>query len=271
MKCSIVRNRLLDLSDMGIIPENLQQHLDGCAGCKAWFAQLILVDKAIQHLPVPAYDAKAKEILLKKFRTPNEVSKPSDSRKSQPVVTPSTIKTPSWPLPEFVSRYWHAGLIAATLLIGTIAFLSLGGPSPVVAALPPDPLLNDLVDTSVALSKADSHEKRMTQLVAMADKLHTQIREIAHVDAEGENLTKLADLYYRVVWKGIVSNARNMPEPQQKALLPDIVKHLAEAGEQAAALKENVQQSAKEPLDKVIIDARDASKTIRDEILKGKT
>jgi hypothetical protein len=257
MKCSVVRNRLLGQDTPTAVPEKFREHLESCSACRTWLARFEQVDGAIRRLPVPRDSGKGKLALLEKIRQPQKLEPISPAK-------------PSWSFSTLVEKYWHGSLIAATLLIGTIAFFNVGSRPPELAAMPPDPLLQDLVEVNLELVEADSPSQRLSKLSRMAEKLQTEMREIANVDATGENLNKLTTLHHRVVIEGIVDYAREIPLTQWNEILVPMRDRLAEVSKKLDEFTRFVQPNAIEPIRNMAFDAREASQRIN-LILKGRT
>lgn len=257
MKCSVVRNRLLSLEVPTQVPEKFRAHLDDCPACQAWLARFEQVEGAIRRLRVPATSGQAKAALLQKVLHPT---------KAKPV----TPKQPMWNFSTLVERYWHGGLIAATLLIGAIAFFNVGGKPPELAAMPPDPLLREMVDVNLELVEADTPSQRINKLSRIADQLYAEIRDIARIDASGENLQKLSMLYHRVVMRGIVEYAPEIPLAQWNEILVPLSEKLNDVSTRTEAFARTVQANAVEPLRNVAFDAGEASKRIM-ALMKGRT
>lgn len=256
MKCSIVRNRLLSLESPSRVPDSLRAHLDSCSACQAWLARFEQVEGSIRRLRPPATSGKAKAALLEKVLHPAKAA-------------PLTPKQPMWSFSTLVEKYWHGGLIATTLLIGAVAFFNVGGKPAELAAMPPDPLLQEMVDVNLELVEADTPAQRINKLSRIADQLFGEMREIARVDAEGENLQRLARLYHRVVMQGIVEYAPEIPLPQWAETLLPLSERLTEMAGKTDEFIRMVQPNAVEPLQRVAVDARAASKRING-ILKGR-
>lgn len=60
MKCSIVQHRLLSMTHPERVPANLRAHLVECAACREWRAQLLLLERHVRLLPIPASRGKSK-------------------------------------------------------------------------------------------------------------------------------------------------------------------------------------------------------------------
>src|SRR5947208_14995230 len=130
MNCSVARNRMLAVAEAAALPPDLAGHLSGCAACQSWRQLLGQVDAALVQLPVYPTDGKAKRQLLTQFRTATPKAKAaskSDTPSARKKVATITPAAPKRPLGERLARLWPAGLVAAALLLGAIAWAVPGG------------------------------------------------------------------------------------------------------------------------------------------------
>jgi len=235
MKCSTLQSKLLALPDPAQVPEALQAHLNACPTCRAWHRALVQVEAAIASLPVPPSDGQAKAALLRKLQSTPE-PEPVALAFRPATARPQAAPTPANPFKAFVERYWPAAAIAATLLIATIAFLSLGHKQPeVVQTLPPDPLLAKLVQYNLTLASADSADKRIDTLSREAADLHHEMVDLAMIDT-GDGLQKLNQLYVNVVNDIVAKHATEVHGPQGDKILERIAAQLAQEGQTANEL-----------------------------------
>jgi hypothetical protein len=268
MTCDSTRNQILALEDPGQLGAEFAGHLAGCESCKHWHRNLLRVEKSIPLIHVPQADPAVKAVLLQTIRTPNLT--PSKNHKSASKARPAAASSRlSWG--EMVTQYWYVGLIAATLLVGTLAVLNMGGHTQTTArSSPPDPMLEVVVQSNLDLAKARTAEQKIAALKVLADQLHQEMRDICRVDPTGENMEELQKMYQDVVLSGIVMQA-------QRKLLSGTVKEnqdelakledwLSQAGKQAEQLAADVPQSSVGPLKEVAKAAEQGTKRIREEI-----
>ncbi|MCI0456662.1 MAG: hypothetical protein L0Z62_06745, partial [Gemmataceae bacterium] len=186
---------------------------------------------------------------------------------------------------EVPLRWWRrravvrtASSVAAAVLIGCGVYLgvwlaqSVPAPrpaEPVAKGEPPVPdqdLVARLLECDLRLAEADSPRKRVETLAELADTLHRESRALSQGDGAQE-LQALARLYERVIEKGVVPRAREMPAGQERleALKP-IVAQLAQAEREARQLAERLaQKSARtsEPLRQIAAAAKTGDRELR--------
>jgi hypothetical protein len=271
MNCASARNRLLS-SEPGTVPDAVAGHLAACAGCQAWQRLLVQVDHAVATAPVPATTGRTKRRLVELFRTgrtPGESGTLATA--SARVVGPAAT-----PVRDRLARYWPAGLVAAAVLVGTVAWVTLGGKpvdSGTVARLPPDPFLQKVVADKVKIDTAETPPERLRAWADLADDLREQARELARVtpDEDSKAMESLANLYEQVVGEdALVGQARELTDEERKAALPKFKDRLARAEEDAnRLLAEGVSPDSERPL-KRIADAAAASKAKLASLQRGR-
>jgi hypothetical protein len=60
MKCTVVQRLLLSMANPECVPASVRGHLARCAACREWHNQLVLLERHIPLLPIPASNGKAK-------------------------------------------------------------------------------------------------------------------------------------------------------------------------------------------------------------------
>ena len=269
MNCKPIRNRILAVEEAGHLPSELAAHLDECSACQAWYRKFVSVECALLELPVPESDGLAKIAVLERIRATSNAVNPTretttvnptrkrgstkETPESVPVLPeptvnhkPTSIVAPVLAMPlnladdlpkrkfsfgHAAAKLWPAGLVAATLLIGTIAWLSLRGERTLaVTPMPADPLLDKLVKLNVelAISKNQAPAERIKVLASIAEDLNQEMREIARADASGENMRALKEMYRKVVLNGLVSQAKLVDRRQREEVLGKIAGDLAQ-------------------------------------------
>jgi len=262
MNCASARNRLLNSPDPGVVPDSVAGHVAGCPSCQAWHRLLVQVDQAVATAPVPVSAGRTKRRLVELFRTGRT---PGESEHGI-VTVPSTVVLPARTgLRDRVSRYWPIGLVAAALLVGAIAWITLGGKQDhaAVAQLPPDPFLKKVVAAKVRIDTADSAAERMRAWADLADDLREQARELSRMTPgeETESMESLAKLYEQAVGEdALVGQAQLLADDERAALLAKFAERLADAEQNAKRLlAEGVSPGSERPL-KRIAKAAEASK-----------
>jgi hypothetical protein len=308
MNCQLARNRILAVEEPDDLPEELAAHIERCADCKAWHQNYVSVDRALASLPVAPSDGLAKIAVLEQVRaTPAPVSpksvpatapaaeKPArrpvgSSANHKPIAStpkPLVLVEPPKPLnldedlpkmkrPSFghlAAKFWPAGLVAATLLVGTIAWLSLrGDKQPPTKNLPPDPMLDSLVKLNVELAKTQTPAERVKVLARVADELSQEMRDIARADPKGDEMQALLDMYRKVVVNGLVAQAEQLKGYEQRdreEALKVVAENLAKAGQKAEQMAAESPEHSADRLRQAAALAREGTKSISRVILKG--
>ncbi len=243
MNCQLARNRILAVEEPAELPDELAEHLAGCESCRAWARLFAQLDQALHQIPVPASDGVGKTVVLERIRAAKPAmaapaaTKPSANHKPLPAAKPMPINLEE-DLPKrkfkpgaFAAKYWPAGLIAATLLIGVVTWLSLRGHKPQQQApQPADPLLDSVVRLNVELAKTQSATERVDVLTRLADELNQEMRDIARADGTGENMQALEQMYRDVVLQALIAQAKMVEKPKREQVLGRIADSLAQAG-----------------------------------------
>jgi hypothetical protein len=242
MNCELARNRILAVDEPADLPGELTQHLDGCESCRGWSRLFAQMDRALVQLPVPASEGIGKTAVLQRICSaqptrPISAStkssanhKPIAAAKPMPVDLERDLPPKKYKPGAFAAKYWPAGLIAATLLIGVVAWLSLRGQKPQLPGAPPaDSLLDSVVRLNVELAKTQSAAERVDVLTKLADELNQEMREIARADGTGENMQALEQMYRRVILQGLIAQAKMIERSKREAVLRPIADRLAQA------------------------------------------
>jgi hypothetical protein len=166
---------------------------------------------------------------------------------------------------HLAAKFWPAGLVAATLLVGAIAWLSLHDSGAKTAnAVTTDPMLDNMVALNVELAKTKNLEERANILAKMADEVNREMREIARADGTGENMQALQVMYQKVVLTGLVSQAKlaDKTDKTQRAFFRKIADGLAESGQKATQMAAESPQHSAECLRDAANTAREGTKLI---------
>lgn len=233
------------------LPVELGEHLDGCEACRAWMRSYGQMNEALNRLAVPASGGYGKIAVLERVRGVPTINvsqstnhKPIDSVKPMPIDLEDDLPKKKRQLAPFAAKYWPVGVIAATLLVGVIAWLNLRGQKPQQQTpQPSDPMLDNVVRLNVEFAKAQAPADRVEVLTKLADELNQEMREIARADGTGENMQALEQMYRKVVLQGLVAQAKQVAPAQRAAVLGPIANRLAAAkkiaSETAAASPEH--------------------------------
>jgi hypothetical protein len=268
MNCELARNRILAVDEPAELPEELTEHLDGCESCRAWSRLFAQIDLALVQLPVPASEGIGKAAVLERIRaTKSMVSIPASTKSSanhkplaakpMPVDLERDLPPKKYKPGAFAAKYWPAGLIAATLLIGVSAWLSFRNQKPEQSPGPADPLLDSVVRLNVELARTQSATERVDVLTKLADELNQEMREIARADATGENMQALELMYRKVILQGLIAQAKMVKRAEREQVLGRIADNLAQAGK-------NADQSAAEAPEHSAVRLRNAADIARE-------
>jgi hypothetical protein len=169
-----------------------------------------------------------------------------------------------WAFGKHAAKFWPAGLVAATLLVGTIAWYGLRGdrtPAPIPS--PADPFLDNLVKLNVELATSKTAVDRVKILARVADELNQEMRDIARADATGENMQALEQMYRKVVLKGLVDQAKQVELAQREVVLGKIADRLTQAGQKAEHSATESPEHSASALREAATTAKDGTKQIR--------
>lgn len=269
MKCELARNRILAVEEPADLPEELAEHLNGCESCRAWARLFAQVDQVLNQLPVPASAGVGKTVVLERIRAAKPAVVMSASTKSSanhkplqakpmPLDLEADLPKKKFKAGAFAAKYWPAGVIAATLLVGVIAWISLRGQKPQQPnQQPSDPLLESVVQLNVELAKTQSPAERVDVLTRLADELNQEMREIARADSTGESMQALELMYRKVVLQGLIAQAKLVERSKREAVLRPVADRLAMAVQSA-------NQSAAESPEHSAVRLRNAADIARD-------
>jgi len=265
---------MLAVSEAAALPPDLAGHLSECAACHSWWQLLGRVDAALVQLPAYPTDGKAKRQLLAQFRTATPKARPASksdapsARKKLATIVPAARK---WPLGERLARLWPAGLVAAALLIGAIAWAVLGGKSndQTLAAAPPDPLLEKAVASKAKLDFATTPAEKVVVLDDLAKDIHEQAHVLAKVSPG--DMKSLAKMYEEVVTDALVMQARAVSPEDRPKVLASCRDHLRDTEAQVGELlKGGAPQASVGPLRDIERVARESGNKIAQLIQQGR-
>jgi len=254
MTCDVIRNRLLALPDLGRLPDDLRAHLGSCDPCAAWLAKARTLDGAVANLSAPS-SAEAKAAFLDYLTAYGPIIK------AVPVID----VPPRFSFAAVAKKLdWRvvSGLAAATLVgVGIWGLAGGSKPNPEVAG-PKHELLARGVDFAAAMSVARTPQDRTRASVTMAGDLRTEVSDLYQI-AQPEDLDKLAELYEKVVARGLVPYAEQLtqmqvPVAERHALWQTARTHLAAAAKDAATMETTAPTKAIPSLKRIRQTALDA-------------
>jgi hypothetical protein len=247
MNCASARNRLLALAEAASVPDPVAAHLTRCTSCRTWHDLLVRVDFALCAIPVPVSSGIIKRDLIAKFRT---VAAPRPTRVAKPIKKPVVVPyVPRQPLGDRLARLWPAGLVAAAVLVGVLAWVSNRGgkEEATFAAAPRDPMLEAVVRAKVELDTADTRPKRLDVLDKLAAAIHEEATSLSKV-TPGKEMESLAELYDKVVTQALVDAARHLSAEERKEFLPRYADRLSLAEQHANRLAAEAPKASERPL-----------------------
>jgi hypothetical protein len=135
---------------------------------------------------------------------------------------------------ERLARLWPAGLVAAGLLVGVLVWASLKNKpeGTTVAALPPDPFLEEVVQAKVSFDSAGDVPTRLAALDRIERRVHREATEQSKV-SPGADMESLAKMYDSVVVGPMIEQARLLALDERKTVLPKYIDRLNAAAQEA--------------------------------------
>ncbi|MFL5342371.1 MAG: hypothetical protein ACJ8F7_19660 [Gemmataceae bacterium] len=229
MKCKHVQHRLLATSGRRKPSAEVVKHLESCASCRQWQAQLARIDRGVRSVPVPD-SSEAKAALIAQLLEP-------------PVPASRWV----YNLPAHTWRRVLVGLAASVIIVLAAWSLLRTNITRVQPTPAGDPLLAKVLDRNMQLANDSSPTRRVQTLAALADDLETETSSLALV-ARTEDLTALAKMYDDVIRKGLVEQAGYMTPDDKDKELRQLAGRLLEASIRAIRRAEEVPPGAAGPL-----------------------
>jgi len=271
MNCSTIQNKILDLPDPRVIPNELLAHVAACEACRVWAKQVARLESLLEQLPVPPAPGNKKAEMIDELAG-------SDLVIIRPLSVPHRESFGNSILKYLDQNKLVLGGLAAAILVVVGGWWLLNGTgnpggNMVQAPTPKDPFLNKMVLWDVDLAKAETTSKRLQILGDMADGLSTQTRSLARV-ANADELRDLARWYDKVVQDGVVGQAKKLPtltvneRAKRKEDLSALAAKLAEEANLAEKFTE-VPPDAKPALQTILKSAREGEKELRKLVNEG--
>jgi hypothetical protein len=246
MNCETARTRILELHDPTRLPVGLRSHVDGCSACAAWYRLSAQIDSAIGAEVIPVNE-RAKADFIASF-VQEEFIPPEPG---VVMVAPRQRRRDRAPL------YWSLTWASAAILLATVVyFVQQPKNQTIVAQLPSDPLLEQVVRAKVSVDTAKSTTERLQVLSRLADDLNDQARNLSAV-APGPEMTLLAQLYTQVIHEGLVSQARSLTAEERRTLLAAYADKLARTADEAEKLANEAPVGSDRPLREIAAAARE--------------
>ncbi len=261
MNCQAVQNQIIALPDPRQLSPALLAHVTECGACQAWARQAARLELLLEQLPVPPAPAEKKETMI------------GDLMQADPVIQPTAVPAtrPSFAsvAGRFVQRNasYVGGLAAAVLVVVGIAWYASKPTqvTPPLAEIHKHPLLEKMVKRDIALARAETPAKRLEELGGMAEELAGETRGMARVASPAE-LNDLARWYEKVVTKGMVPQAKNLPvhltQAEKRKVLEPLAAKLETDAVEADKLSREAPQDAQPTLKRIADTARDGAREL---------
>jgi hypothetical protein len=255
MSCDATRRQLLSAEHPDRPPPALRPHLAECASCRDWLSNLSEIELRVPYLPVPPSDS-AKARLLKLLREPPLVPE------SMRVVPPVLPFTP--PKERGLRKLSVALALAAAVVlfaVGLSAWPRHGVAPEPVAAVRTDTVtrMRELREQRVA--KAQTPRQRVEILAEFADDLLQGARD-PNALPSFERLDMLAQLYEETVREKLLNEARGVPAPERRSLLPLLAGELGRIESEFERLAAAAPDESA-PLRRIAAAARDGDRQLR--------
>lgn len=229
MTCDVFQNRLLALPDLNRPTDELRRHLATCDACSLWLARARQLDASLAAMPVPS-SSGAKAAFLDSIT------------RAGPVIT----SIPRLDRPAGVTFFrrvdWRvvSGLAAAALVGVGVWFGSGPGKTVAEVAGPKHALLGKGVDFVAAMSTARTPQERTRVSMTMAGDLRDEVK-VLYASAKPEDLDKLAEMYEKVVDRGLLSQAAQLDRvgvsaKDRRELWTQLGSHFTEVARDAAVM-----------------------------------
>jgi len=237
MNCPTIRRRLLAQERPDQPDADLRAHLDACPACRAWQHRLLAVERQIPRLPVPP--SQGKDRVLQAVRRPAE-----PSRTEAPI---ATLRPTAW-RPSLQERARQklalAFALAASLLVFALCFWAWPRHPDAPTGQPRDAYLTKLQQERDELLAANRTPRERVQLLAaMAKRLWLEARLLAHSDQD--RLASLAHFYSDLVERDLLTQAREVPAKERKAVFEAVQRQLVQTeSELSKQVQEELQMRA---------------------------
>jgi hypothetical protein len=230
------------------------KHFGSCQECRTW-------SETASSRPVDAKQTlKDIDAMLKRLPVPRPGS-PIAQR-----VLAVLAKTQPAPASAAPARRRVLPAVAASLAVGLGAWLFLGQRSSTVnAQLPPDPMLDIIVQCNVALA-TDTRATpiiRLNKLSELANLMRTHMDDIARIDTRGENLEVMARLHGELIRKGVLPTAAEIDRSERPRELNRLLLQFESTGQEAETRVNELPAGAIAPYRTLARTSRAAAERIR--------
>jgi hypothetical protein len=264
MTCETCQRRLLASEYPSAPSAEVRAHLQTCPACSSWHGKLLRVERHVPLLPVPLTHAR-KRFLAQFLGTAEpgpEFAAPSEAP------PPPVCSAPWWRKPHFLRATAAAAAVVLVVCGVLLGLMMKGGPAPqgpVAADREPDQdLVALLADCDVRLAEADTPGKRVAALADLSEALRREGQALRGAEGAEKDLREVAQLYERVIRKGVVPGARRLPPAERRAALDPIAGRLARASREAQELARGARSGpAAEPLRQIAAAADAGDRELR--------
>jgi len=298
MKCKEFKFFLLGCENPDQPPADVKAHLASCSDCQDWQNRLALIEMNIPFLPVPETAARSEllrrilsqpavaitratgkfeEMELRKEKTPLSIvdsrtsigprQSPTSPRRGFRVIAFLRTMEPS-------ARRFALGGVAAAILLIVFGWLVIRTPprltssGDLVSRRGSDPLVATILRRDIRLAEAETAADRFRALADLAEDFSGEVKSLAPVPEAKEVLDDLVTKYEKVVNKGLVEMAGDLPHGERIQLLNEVGERLHRAGrevdELGDKLSSKIPKASRESLQRLTKIAHDADIKLRD-------
>ncbi len=254
MKCAQMQRHLLAAERPDQIGADGQQHLAGCASCRALQRRLLHIERAIPQVPVPA--SVRRPSFLGQFLQQTPVDLPA----VEPVLLP-LVKLRRGP--TSLKERGQRKLALAAALVATLAFVAFG-----MWALRPhqppavDYTLNHRMQLEAGLRTATEPPDRVRVVMQVADKVGEDVSTLAQEErVDGPRVVALAKYYRQLLGEELKKQVADLPpDVASRKLMKDLEAHLQKTDSDFAFLAATRGGTkAGESLSEIALAARETS------------
>jgi hypothetical protein len=259
MTNDVFQNKFLALEDLHRLPADLSAHLHAHPELSPWVNRVRELNSALSQLTVPHAD-KARLAFVDSLTADGPVIK----------AIPQTERRPGWSwkaILQTVDYRIPAGVAAAALLgLGFWAMTGKPKPPAEIATGPRHELLAKSSIFVAEMAKATTPQARLAAGSQLSQELTREMADLYHV-ARAEDLDKLAEVYEKVLARGVADAAgklpRSLPAKERHTLLTGIRDQLALTVADTMAKGAQARQEAVKPLNRMLAAARNAQARVQ--------